>query len=132
MVKLTEEIKESLKGVKTIYMATCSNDCIPNVAPMGAYKLLDDETMLISDQFMNKTMKNLEQNQKVAISYWGEKGGYQIKGVAVVHKDDDVFKEDVEWIKSVMPKLTPKSAVVIRITEVYSIKPGTEAGKKIL
>lgn len=132
MVRLTDDIKESLTCVKTIYLATCSRDGIPNVAPMGAFKLLDDETLLISDQYMNKTLKNVTSNPHAAISYWGDKGGFQIKGTISVHTNDQVFKDNVEWMKVRMPKLTPKGALLMKITDVFSIKPGTEAGKKIL
>ena len=132
MVKLTEDIKESLISVKTIYLATCSRDGIPNVAPMGAFKLLDDETLLISDQYMNKTLKNVMSNPHAAITYWGEKGGFQIKGTISVHTNDQVFKDNVEWMKIRMPKLTPKGALVMKITDVFQVKPGPEPGKKIL
>jgi uncharacterized protein len=132
MVRLTEAIKESLMGVKTIYLATCSADGIPNVAPMGAFKLLDDETLLISDQYMNKTLKNVTGNPHAAISYWGEKGGFQIKGTVTVHTSDQVFKDNVEWMKLRMPKLSPKGALVMKITDVFMVKPGPEAGTKVL
>ncbi|HMK47371.1 MAG TPA: pyridoxamine 5'-phosphate oxidase family protein [Methanocella sp.] len=132
MVKLTDQIKESLAGTKTAFFATVSKDGMPNVVPIGAFKLLDDETLLISDQFFNKTAHNLKENSRVAISYWGEKGGFQIKGMATVHTGDDVFKQDVAWMKEVRPNLTPKSAVVMKITDVYNIKGGADAGKKIL
>jgi predicted pyridoxine 5'-phosphate oxidase superfamily flavin-nucleotide-binding protein len=132
MVKLTDQIKESLTGTKTAFLATASKDGTPNVVPIGAFKLLDDETLLISDQFFQKTLKNMKENQKVALSYWGEKGGYQIKGAVTVHTDDEVFKNDVAWMKEVRPHLTPKSAVIMKITEVYIVKGGPDAGKKIL
>jgi predicted pyridoxine 5'-phosphate oxidase superfamily flavin-nucleotide-binding protein len=132
MVKLTDQIKESLTGTKTAFFATASNDGTPNVVPIGAFKLLDDETLLISDQFFQKTLKNLKENPKVALSYWGEKGGYQIKGNITVHTDDQVFKDDVAWMKEVRPHLTPKSAVIMKITDVYIVKGGPDAGKKIL
>ena len=132
MVKLTNEIKESLEGAKNIFLATCSADKIPNVVPMGAFKLLDEETLLISDQYMNKTLKNVVSNPHAAITYWGEKGGYQIKGTVTVHTNDKVFEDDVEWMKIRFPKLKPKGALVIKITGVYAIKPGVEPGQKIL
>ncbi len=132
MVRLTEEIKESLMSVKTIYLATCSTDGIPNVAPMGAFKLLDSETMLISDQYMNKTLKNVISNPRAAVSYWGEKGGFQIKGTISVHTNDQIFKDNVEWMKARNPRLTPKGALIMKITDVFLVKPGPEPGKKIL
>jgi predicted pyridoxine 5'-phosphate oxidase superfamily flavin-nucleotide-binding protein len=132
MVKLTEEVKESLKGVKNIFLATCSKAGVPNVVPMGAFKLLDDETMLLSDQYMQKSLSNMKENPRVAISYWGEKGGFQIKGTVTLHTDDQIFKEDVAWVKGIKPTLNPKTAIVMKITDVYAVKPGPEAGKKIL
>jgi uncharacterized protein len=132
LVMLTEDIKESLLNIKTIYLATCSADGIPNVAPMGAFKLLDSETILISDQYMNKTLKNVISNPHAAISYWGEKGGFQIKGTVSVHTDDQVFRDNVAWMKTCMPRLTPKGALLMKITDVFMVKPGPEPGKKIL
>lgn len=132
MVKLTGEIKESLAGIKIVFLATASKEGTPNVVPIGAFKLLDDETLLISDQFFNKTLKNMKENPKIAISYWGEKGGFQIKGAVTLHTDDEVFTQDVLWMKDLRPSLAPKSAVIMKVTEVYIIKAGPDAGKKIL
>jgi predicted pyridoxine 5'-phosphate oxidase superfamily flavin-nucleotide-binding protein len=132
MVKLTDEIKESLTGTKIVFLATSSKEGTPNVVPIGAFKMLDDETFLISDQFFNKTLKNMKENPKIAISYWGEKGGFQIKGSVTLHTNDEVFKQDVAWMKELRPNLTPKSAVIMKVTEVYIIKAGPDAGKKIL
>jgi predicted pyridoxine 5'-phosphate oxidase superfamily flavin-nucleotide-binding protein len=132
MVKLTDEIRESLVGTKTIFLATSSKDRIPNVVPIGAFTLLDDETLLISDQFFLKTLRNLRENPVVALSWWGDKGGYQLKGPVTLHTDDEVFRKDVAWMKELRPHLTPKSAVILRIADVYQVRPGPDAGKKIL
>ena len=132
MTKLNEEVKESLKGVKNIFLATCSKAGVPNVVPMGAFKILDDETVLLSDQFMQKSLANMKENPRVAISYWGEKGGFQLKGTVTLHTDDQVFKDDVTWVKGLKATLNPKTAIVMKITDVYVVKPGPDAGKKIL
>jgi predicted pyridoxine 5'-phosphate oxidase superfamily flavin-nucleotide-binding protein len=132
MVKLTDEIKVSLAAMKTVFLATSSKDSTPNVVPIGAFKLLDDETLLISDQFFNKTLKNMKENPKIAISYWGDKGGFQIKGSVTIHTNDEVFKQDVAWMKELRPNLVPKSAVIMKITDVFIIKAGPDAGKKIV
>ncbi|MCX6690931.1 MAG: pyridoxamine 5'-phosphate oxidase family protein [Deltaproteobacteria bacterium] len=132
MVKLTDEIKESLTGTKVVFLATSAKDRTPNVVPIAGFKLLDDETLLISDQFFNKTLKNMKENPKIAISWWGEKGGFQMKGSVTIHTNDEIFRQDVAWIKEIRPNLTPKSAVVMKISDVYNVKPGSEPGKKIL
>jgi hypothetical protein len=132
MVKLTDVIKESLTGTKLVFLATSSKKSVPNVVPIGAFRIMDDQTLLISDQFFQKTLQNLKENPEAAISWWGEKGGFQIKGTVTLHTDDDVFRQDVAWMKELKPNLTPKSAVVMKISAVYQIKPGADAGKKIL
>jgi predicted pyridoxine 5'-phosphate oxidase superfamily flavin-nucleotide-binding protein len=132
MVTLTDEIRESLTGTKTIFLATSSRDCIPNVVPIGAFKLLDDETLLVSDQFFNKTLQNMKENPHVALSWWGEKGGFQIKGRVTLHTNDEIFRQDVLWMKELRPHLVPKSAVIMKISDAYHVKPGADAGKKIL
>ena len=132
MVRLTDEIKESLRATKTAFLATASKKGIPNVVPIAAINDLDDGTILISDQFFNKTLQNMKENPRIALSWWGEKGGFQIKGSITIHTNDAVFKKNITWMKEKFPAFTPKSAVLVTITDVFLVKPGPEPGKKIL
>ena len=132
MVKLSAEIKESLAATKLVYLATATKKGVPNAVPIGAFKLLDDGTMLISDQFFNKTLANLKENPHAAVTFWGEKGGFQIKGTTTIHTSDAIFKEDAAWVKVLKPNLVAKSAIVLTITDVFQVKPGPGAGQKIL
>jgi predicted pyridoxine 5'-phosphate oxidase superfamily flavin-nucleotide-binding protein len=132
MVKLTQQIKDTIVMGTVYFFATSSKAGIPNAVPIKALKVLDDETILVSDQFFGKTLKNLEENPQVAISYWGDKGGYQIKGTAAIHRDDKVFEDNVAWVHGFAPNMKPKSAVVIKVTDVFQVKGGPDAGKKIL
>jgi len=132
MVRVTEEIRESLQGTKIAFLATASTDGTPNAVPIGAFKFLDDETLLISDQYFGKTLANLKVNPKIALVWWGEKGGYQIKADITIHTDDEIFRQDVEWVREIKDTLKPKAAIVGKITDVYIVKSGTDAGKKIL
>jgi len=132
MAIVTEEIKESLKSSKIAYLSTAAKDGTPNVVPIGAFKFLDDETLLISDQYFGKTLANLKENPKIALAWWGEKGGFQIKADITIHTDDEIFRQDVEWIRGIKDTLKPKSAIVGKVIGVYIVKSGPEAGKKIL
>ncbi|MDD4484022.1 MAG: pyridoxamine 5'-phosphate oxidase family protein [Methanoregula sp.] len=132
MVKLTAEIKESLAGTKLVYFATASKSGIPNAVPIGAFKLLDDETLLVSDQYFNKTLANLKENPHAGITWWGEKGGFQVKGTTTIHTNDEIFKQDAAWVKGIKATLIAKSAIVVKITDVFQVKPGPGAGSKIL
>ena len=132
MVRLTEEIEESLREAKTAFLATSSQDGIPNVVPIAAYTVLEDGRLLISDQYFNKTLANLRENPQIALSWWGGKGGFQVKGTVTLHTDDEVFARNVAWMKERWPKFVPKSAVLVTITGVYIVKPDSAPGKRIL
>jgi predicted pyridoxine 5'-phosphate oxidase superfamily flavin-nucleotide-binding protein len=132
MVKLTDEIKESLAAAKLAFFATSAKDRTPNVVPVAAFKVLDDATLLISDQFFNKTLANMKENPQAAISWWGDKAGFQIKGTVTIHTDGEIWQQNVAWMKELRPSLKPKGAVVMKITGVYAVIPGSEPGKKIL
>ncbi|MDI6742048.1 MAG: pyridoxamine 5'-phosphate oxidase family protein [Smithella sp.] len=132
MANVTEEIKESLKVSKISYLATATKDGLPNVVPIAAVKFLDDETLLISDQYFGKTLNNLKENPKIALTWWGDKGGFQIKADITIHTDDEIYREDVQWVKSIKDTLNPKSAIVAKITAVYTVKSGADAGKQIV
>ncbi len=132
MIKVTKEIKESLKSTKIAYLSTATKDGVPNVVPVGMVKFLDDETLLISDQYFDKTLKNLKENPKIALTWWGEKDGFQLKADITIHTDDEIFRKNVEWVHSIKDTLHPKSAIVGKITGVYIVRGGLDAGKRIL
>lgn len=132
MVHLTPEIRDSLAGTKTAFFATSSDNGIPNVVPIGAFRIYDDATILVSDQFFKKTLANMQENPHAALSWWGEKGGFQVKGTVTLHTDDEVFRQDVAWMKELRPQLKPKTAVLLKVTGVFQVKPGPGAGEKIL
>jgi predicted pyridoxine 5'-phosphate oxidase superfamily flavin-nucleotide-binding protein len=137
MAFLNERMKEIFTKQGVFVLGTADIKGIPNVVPIGAVKILDDETILVSDQYFLKTLKNLRENPKVAISFWEmDKGeGYQIKGDATIHTEGKIYEETVEWIRrygeEIGHPLKSKGAIVIKITEIYSVTPGSNAGQKI-
>jgi predicted pyridoxine 5'-phosphate oxidase superfamily flavin-nucleotide-binding protein len=137
MAMLNDRMKEIFSKQGIFVLGTADTNGIPNVVPIGAIKILDDETILISDQFFLKTLNNIRKNPKVAISFWEmEKGeGYQIKGDAAVHTVGKIYEDTVKWIREFSEKvghpLKSKGAVVITITEIYSVSPGPGAGQRI-
>ena len=134
MVKLTADMKESFSKMKVFPVATASKDGTPNVVPLAMVELHDDETIWITDNFMNKSMTNLRTNPKVAIYVWGPeiKGCYQIRGVTSIKNSGPDYDEMKANINRKRPELPARSLVVVKITEVYECKPGPMAGSKLL
>ena len=137
MAMLNERMKEIFAKQGIFVLGTADLNGIPNVVPVGAVKILDDETILVSDQYFLKTLSNLRENPKVAMSFWElDKGeGYQIKGEATIQTAGKIYEETVKWIRDLSEKmghpLQSKGAVVIKITAIYSVTPGPSAGQKI-
>ncbi|ABR55391.1 pyridoxamine 5'-phosphate oxidase-related FMN-binding [Methanococcus vannielii SB] len=129
MVKLTEEMKSALTGL--LFLATSSKDGIPNVAPMGANQFVGDK-LVISDNFMKKTLENVKENPVVAINLLNcREHPYQYKGKAEIVTSGEYFEKAKELNAVKIPGINAKGALVITITSIYSIKPGAEAGNLI-
>lgn len=136
MAKMTNRMKALFEKVPTAILATATVDGTPNAVPIGAKKIIDDETILISDQFFNKTLENLTANPNVAVTWWEGHEGYQIKGTATVETTGKRFEDTARWIEERSAKagfpLKSKGAVVIHVDGIYGVSPGPGAGKQLV
>ena len=134
MVKLNADMKEAFSKMKVFPVATASKDGTPNVAPLAMVRLYDDETIWITDNFMNKSMTNLRTNPKCAIYIWGPeiKGCFQIKGVTSIKNSGAEYEEMKADINKKRPELPARSLIIMKITEVFECKPGPTAGSKLI
>jgi len=134
MVKLNADMKDAFSKMKIFPVATASKDGTPNVIPLGMVELHDDETIWITDNFMNKTLSNLRLNPKIAIYIWGPeiKGCFQIKGVTAIKNSGPEYDEMKASVNRKRPELPARSLIIVKITEVFECKPGPTAGSKLL
>lgn len=61
-------IKDIFEKERFHQLATASKNGDPNCSYIGAKYILDDETIIVVDNFMKKTLKNILENPKVAIA----------------------------------------------------------------
>jgi predicted pyridoxine 5'-phosphate oxidase superfamily flavin-nucleotide-binding protein len=134
MVKMPPEVRETLEKQKPVPMATSSKAGVPNVVFIGAMKILDDETILIADNFFYKTAANLKENPKVSLLCYSPetKKSFQIKGRVEVHVKDKVHDDMIMWVHGINNKLPAKAAVIVKIEEIYNAMWGPAAGKQIV
>lgn len=135
MAEMTNRMKELFQNVPTAILATATSDGSPNAVPVGAKQIIDDETVLISDQFFNKTLANMKSNPKVAVSFWEGHEGYQLKGTVTIETSGKRYEETAKWIEELGNKagqpLKSKGVVIVKIDEIYALAPGPGAGKKL-
>ena len=136
MAKMTERMKELFNKVPTAILATATLEGIPNAVPVGAKKIIDDETILISDQFFNKTLANLKSNPQAVVTFWEGHEGYQLKCSTTIETEGARYEETAKWIEEIGAKkgrpLKSKGAVIFHIKEVYGVSPGPGAGKQLV
>jgi len=139
MAKLTAEMKEAFSKMKIFPVATASKDGTPNVIPIGIVELIDDQTIWITDNFMNKTLDNLKANPKIAFYVWGPeiKGCFQIKGHVTLKTSGKEYEEMKAKVNKKYPMLPARSLIIVKIDDVFEcgtsvIKPGAIPGSKLL
>ncbi|WP_309493130.1 pyridoxamine 5'-phosphate oxidase family protein [Candidatus Hecatella orcuttiae] len=121
------------KGRPPVWVATVCKGA-PHVVPVCFVKPLGDDRLLIANVFISKTVKNLKENPHVAVgASKKDEGfdGYLLKGAAEIIEEGPVFEEfrrNVEELSG--GKRKPRSAILVRIEEVYSLQP--RLGKKKL
>ena len=129
MAKLSNEMKGMFEQQLAV-IATASKDGTPNVGPKGSMYVFDDETLVYSEGTSKKTLRNLQENPKVAVMVADREkaDGYQVKGAVEILSSGDFF-EQVAKRQEQRKRPRPKYVVKIRIEEIYSVKPGMTAKK---
>jgi predicted pyridoxine 5'-phosphate oxidase superfamily flavin-nucleotide-binding protein len=133
MVKMPPEVRETLEKQWPIPLATASPEGKPNVVFMGILKIADDETIVLADNYLNKTAANLEANPWASIVCWTKdpRRSYQIKGRVSFQSEGPLYEEVKASVKKLMPDLDMRRAVVIKVEEIYEAKSGPTAGDRI-
>jgi predicted pyridoxine 5'-phosphate oxidase superfamily flavin-nucleotide-binding protein len=133
MAKITAEMKEIAEKTKGFALATVTKDGEPHVIPVGFGKVLSDDEILLVDVFMGRTRENIKANPRVSVSVWDYDSleGYEFKGKARIETSGKVFDESVKMVKSMLPQLDAKAAVIVKVDSIYVRSPGPEAGKQV-
>ena len=134
MVALNAEIKETFGKIKLFPVATSSKAGVPNVAPIAFVKLVNDDTIWLADNYMNKTLANLKENHQAAFYIWDpdNKKCFQIKGSTEIKTSGPDYDEMKKMVIEKKPDAPAKSLVIMKVTEAFSCLPGPGAGKKVI
>ncbi|MDD5503816.1 MAG: pyridoxamine 5'-phosphate oxidase family protein [Candidatus Omnitrophica bacterium] len=130
-MKIPKKVKDIFNNEPVHQLATSSKNGVPNVCNAGAKYLLDDETIIIVDNYMNKTLANILENPLVAILVRSGKESYQIKGRCSYLNSGPLYEDARKWMKSMGEKYPAKGALKIEIEEIFDANSGSGAGEKI-
>ena len=129
MAKLPSEVKEMFQQQLSL-IATTGKDGIPNVGPKGSMYIVDDETMAYSEGTGRTTLKNLKDNNKVAVIVVDREklDGYQVKGTAELMTSGAIYDTLAERNKA-RNRPPAEYVVKIKVEGVYTLKPGAPTHK---
>lgn len=126
---------DMINNVYAAAVSTCSKDGTPNVVCCSMKQAWNDETVMISDQYMNKTLANLEENPKMALSVWDETHGYQVKGTVTYENEGPSYEAIAKQVHEILSGMGydyySKGVCWLHVEEVFSITPGVDAGIRI-
>ncbi len=66
-MKIPPDIQIIMNEDKAFAFATANRESVPNINMIGVKKIEDDETVLLADNYFDKTLANLKENTKAAI-----------------------------------------------------------------
>ena len=135
MAALPAEVKALFEKADAVVLSTASASAQPNACVVGMKSVIDDETVYLSDQFFNKTLANLKENQKVSVIFWEGHDAYQIHGTSRYVNEGPEFEEQAAKVNAMFAKIgmpiKAKGGVFVHVDEVYTSAAGPDAGKQI-
>lgn len=132
-MKIPQDIQTIMNEDKAFAFATSSKTGIPNINMIGIKKIEDNETVLLADNFFDKTFANLKENSQAAIltKKAEEKQWYQLKGTCQYVNEGVQYEEFKKWVKSIKESLPAKGMVIFKVEQIFNTAAGPDAGKPI-
>ena len=122
-MKIPKYIQEIINKQEVHILSTSTREGTPNIIYLKFLKVYNGEQILIANNKFSKTEKNLLENPKISFVVLDKenKKSYQIKGTVEFHKDDQIFKDTVEWVENERssPIISPKSGIILNVKEIY-------------
>ena len=101
-----------------VIFATVDGNGVPNVIYATCVNKFNEDTIVIADNFFDKTQKNILAGSKGSILFiTNEDKSFQVKGSIEYHKEGDIFEDMKKWNSKQLPG---HAAAVLKVEEVYS------------
>lgn len=131
MKTLTDAMKDMLATQLPI-QATVTKGGIPNIGPKRSLRVYDDNTLILNENTGGQTLRNMQDGSKIAVAVIDRQklDGYRFLGTPEVVGDGAPFDNALAFAEANGMK-TPKFAVLVHIEEIFSLRSGADAGKRM-
>ena len=119
MAQLPEEVRAAWeKREGPIVLTTVDEKGLPNAIYATCVSMFDEETLVVADNYFNKTRKNLRAGSKGSLLFITPEGkSYQMKGRMEYHTEGAVFQDMKKWNPEKHPG---HAAAALTVEEAYS------------
>lgn len=119
MSKLPEEVSKAWDNKKgPVIFTTVDTNGTPNTIYVGCVKKFSEDTIVVADNYFDKTKKNILSGSKGTILFINSKGkSFQVKGTIEYHTEGAVFEDMKKWNPIKHPG---HAAAALKVEEAYS------------
>ena len=119
MAQLPEEVRTAWeKREGPIVLTTADEKGLPNAIYATCVSMFDEETLVVADNYFNKTRSNLRAGSTGSLLFITAEGkSYQVKGRMEYHTEGEVFQDMKKWNPAKHPG---HAAAALTVEEVYS------------
>jgi hypothetical protein len=119
MSKLPEDVSKAWNDRKgPVVFATVDEKGVPNAIYATCVSKLNEGTIVIADNYFDKTRKNILAGSKGSVLFiTNEDKSFQVKGVIEYHKEGSIYEDMKKWNPTKHPG---HAAAVLKVEEVYS------------
>lgn len=101
-----------------IIFTTVDANNVPNAIYATCVKKFDEDTIVIADNYFDKTRANIFAGSKGSILFiTNDDKSFQLKGTIEYHKEGDIYNDMKEWNPQKHPG---HAAAALKVEEVYS------------
>lgn len=129
---LNDQMKAMLAKQLPI-LATVIAGGIPNIGPKRSLRVYDDNTLIFNENTGGQTLQNLRDGSKIAVAVIDREAldGYRFLGRPEIFAEGTPAYENALAFAANNGMKPPKFAVLIHIEEIFTLRSGADAGKKL-
>ena len=123
MKQISENVKNFLSAQKLGYVATVSENGIPNLSPKGTIIIWDENTLAFADIRSPNTIKNLENNANLEINVVDPllRKGFRFKGQGIIIKNGETYEAILSRYRENGIKSPIGAIVLVGISEILEV-----------
>jgi len=113
--------------------ATVSKEGLPDIGPKRSLRYYDDNTLIFNENTGGQTLQNIKDGSKIAIAIIDRDAldGYRFVGRPEIFSEGTPAYDNALAFATNNGMKPPKFAVLVHIENIYTLRSGADAGKKL-